>query len=253
MNERGTQLQETANAQIDELIAVFSARERGGLAPPLPRSRRARRRHRRRMRHAHGRQLPPDRRIPKRPGRQQPPPHRPIPSRSWPRRAPGRLCRREHRSSSSIPARPTIKRAGGPQRDRATRVASASMLRVTAVTPLDPYRLRVELNDGVVRDVDCAFLLHGTLGEPLRDPDYFRQVRVAGVADDRAAEWAGPSARTAARRLRAGERDRWRLSARRRVASIWRDSFRCVSAPPVRELSQARTERRWQTRTQCPR
>ena len=45
------------------------------------------------------------------------------------------------------------------------------MLRVTAVTPLDPHRLRVEFNDGVVRDVDCAFLLHGTLGEPLRDPD----------------------------------------------------------------------------------
>jgi Protein of unknown function (DUF2442) len=52
------------------------------------------------------------------------------------------------------------------------------MLRVTAVTPLDPYRLRVEFNDGVVRDVDCTFLLRGTLGEPLRDPDYFRQVRV---------------------------------------------------------------------------
>ena len=49
---------------------------------------------------------------------------------------------------------------------------------MTAVTPLDPYRLRVEFNDGVVRDVDCAFLLRGTLGKPLRDPDYFRQVRV---------------------------------------------------------------------------
>ena len=52
------------------------------------------------------------------------------------------------------------------------------MLRVTAVTPLDRYRLRVEFNDGVVRDVDCAFLLHGTLGEPLRDVEYLRQVRV---------------------------------------------------------------------------
>jgi hypothetical protein len=52
------------------------------------------------------------------------------------------------------------------------------MLRVTAVTALDPYRLRVEFNDGVVREVDCTFLLHGTLGDPLRDPDYFRQVRV---------------------------------------------------------------------------
>jgi hypothetical protein len=52
------------------------------------------------------------------------------------------------------------------------------MLRVTSVQPLDGYRLRVTFNDGVERDVDCAFLLHGTLGEPLRDPEYFRQVRV---------------------------------------------------------------------------
>jgi hypothetical protein len=52
------------------------------------------------------------------------------------------------------------------------------MLRVTAVTPLEPYHLRVEFNDGVVRDVDCTFLLRGSLGEPLRDPDYFQQVRV---------------------------------------------------------------------------
>jgi hypothetical protein len=53
-----------------------------------------------------------------------------------------------------------------------------TMLRVTSVHPLNDYRLRVAFNDGVVRDVDCAFLLRGTLGEPLRDPEYFRQVRV---------------------------------------------------------------------------
>jgi Protein of unknown function (DUF2442) len=52
------------------------------------------------------------------------------------------------------------------------------MLRVTDVKPLDGHRLRVEFNDGVVRDVDCTFLLHGTLGEPLRDPEYFGQARV---------------------------------------------------------------------------
>lgn len=52
------------------------------------------------------------------------------------------------------------------------------MLRVTSVQPLAGYRLRVAFNDGIERDVDCAFLLHGTLGEPLRDPEYFRQVRV---------------------------------------------------------------------------
>jgi hypothetical protein len=52
------------------------------------------------------------------------------------------------------------------------------MLRITSVQPLDGYHLRVAFNDGVERDVDCAFLLHGSLGEPLRDPEYFRKVRV---------------------------------------------------------------------------
>jgi uncharacterized protein DUF2442 len=53
-----------------------------------------------------------------------------------------------------------------------------TMLRVTHVVPLDDHRLRVSFNDGVVRDVDCSFLLRGTLGDALRDPRYFRQVRV---------------------------------------------------------------------------
>lgn len=53
-----------------------------------------------------------------------------------------------------------------------------SMLRVTHVEPLDDHRLRVTFNDGLVRDVECSFLFHGTLGEPLRDPDFFRQARV---------------------------------------------------------------------------
>ena len=52
------------------------------------------------------------------------------------------------------------------------------MLRVTAVTPLDPPFLRLEFSEGVVREINCEFLLRGTLGEPLKDPDYFRQVRV---------------------------------------------------------------------------
>jgi hypothetical protein len=52
------------------------------------------------------------------------------------------------------------------------------MLRVTEVEPLEDYCLRVVFNDGAVRTVDCSFLLHGTLGESLRDPDYFRRVRV---------------------------------------------------------------------------
>jgi hypothetical protein len=53
-----------------------------------------------------------------------------------------------------------------------------AMVKVTAVKPLDGYKLEIELNDRVVRAVDCSFLLHGTLGEPLKDLDYFRQVRV---------------------------------------------------------------------------
>lgn len=51
-------------------------------------------------------------------------------------------------------------------------------LSVTAVQPLDGYRLRLTFNDGAVREVDATFLLKGPLGEPLKDPAYFRQVRV---------------------------------------------------------------------------
>jgi hypothetical protein len=52
------------------------------------------------------------------------------------------------------------------------------MLRVTHVEPLDDTRLRLEFSDGVIREIDCSFLMQGTLGEPLRDPGYFRQVHV---------------------------------------------------------------------------
>ncbi|MEJ7798745.1 MAG: DUF2442 domain-containing protein [Solirubrobacteraceae bacterium] len=52
------------------------------------------------------------------------------------------------------------------------------MLRVTSVESLEGHRLRLTFNDGVVREVDCSFLLRGTLGAPLRDHDYFRRVRV---------------------------------------------------------------------------
>ena len=52
------------------------------------------------------------------------------------------------------------------------------MLRVTNVELLGGYRLRISFTDGLVRDVDCSFLLHGKLGQPLRDPDYFAQVTI---------------------------------------------------------------------------
>lgn len=77
------------------------------------------------------------------------------------------------------------------------------MLRVTEVKPLDGYRLKISFNDGVVRDVDCAFLLHGTLGEPLRDPNYFRQARVDFEA--RTVVW--PNGLDPAPELLHGERD----------------------------------------------
>jgi hypothetical protein len=53
-----------------------------------------------------------------------------------------------------------------------------AVLKITGVVPLDSHRLRVWFNDGVMREVDCSFLFHGTLGEPLRDPEYFKQARV---------------------------------------------------------------------------
>lgn len=52
------------------------------------------------------------------------------------------------------------------------------MLRVTHVEALDDSHLRLEFSDGAIREIDCSFLMHGTLGEPLRDPGYFRRVRV---------------------------------------------------------------------------
>ena len=56
------------------------------------------------------------------------------------------------------------------------------MLRVTDVEPLDRYHLRLSFSDGAVRDVDCSFLLRGSLGEPLQDLEYFHQVRVDAEA-----------------------------------------------------------------------
>ena len=52
------------------------------------------------------------------------------------------------------------------------------MLEVIKATPLDGYVLRIEFSDGVVGEVDCSFLLASGLGAELRDPAYFRQVRV---------------------------------------------------------------------------
>jgi hypothetical protein len=52
------------------------------------------------------------------------------------------------------------------------------MVAVTAVEPLADYTLRLTFDDGSERVVDLADELWGAMGEPLRDPAYFRQVRV---------------------------------------------------------------------------
>lgn len=61
------------------------------------------------------------------------------------------------------------------------------VLRVTAVGVVDDHVLRVTFNDGVVREVDMAPYMCGELGEPLRDPAFFRRVRVD--ADSRTITW----------------------------------------------------------------
>lgn len=104
--------------------------------------------------------------------------------RSWPRTGSGR--RRSSHSSRSNPWR-----------------SIGSVLRVTDAQPLDSHQLRVEFNDGSARDVDCSFLLHGTLGEPLRDLDYFRQVRV----DDEARTIVWPNGLDPAPELLHGDYD----------------------------------------------
>jgi hypothetical protein len=52
------------------------------------------------------------------------------------------------------------------------------MVAVTAVEPLADYTLRLTFDDGSARVVDLADELWGPMGEPLRDPAFFRQVRV---------------------------------------------------------------------------
>jgi hypothetical protein len=52
------------------------------------------------------------------------------------------------------------------------------MVAVTAVEPLAEYTLRLTFDDGTERVVHLADELGGPIGEPLRDPAYFWQVRV---------------------------------------------------------------------------
>ena len=56
-----------------------------------------------------------------------------------------------------------------------------TLVRVTAVEPLDGFRVRLSFTDGTRSEVDLAPYLHGPIFEPIRnDPRVFRSVRVEG-------------------------------------------------------------------------
>ena len=52
------------------------------------------------------------------------------------------------------------------------------MVAVTHAEALKNFKLRLRFDDGSERTVDLSDSLWGPMGEPLRDPDYFRRVRV---------------------------------------------------------------------------
>ena len=52
------------------------------------------------------------------------------------------------------------------------------MPRVVAVNYVRDYTLRVRFADGVEGEIDLAAELDGEIFQPLRDRDYFQQVRV---------------------------------------------------------------------------
>jgi Protein of unknown function (DUF2442) len=52
------------------------------------------------------------------------------------------------------------------------------LARITAVEPLDGFRLRLTFTDGLVHEIDLSSDLWGPMAEPLQDLAYFRQVRV---------------------------------------------------------------------------
>jgi hypothetical protein len=52
------------------------------------------------------------------------------------------------------------------------------MVAVTHAEAIDDHTLRLRFDDGVEREVDLSDAMHGPMGEPLRDPDFFRRVSV---------------------------------------------------------------------------
>ena len=60
-------------------------------------------------------------------------------------------------------------------------------LHVTGVTYLEDYKLRLEFNDGTVKDVDLKDELYGQVFEPLKDRVLLKQVYVN--PDTNTIEW----------------------------------------------------------------
>ncbi len=56
--------------------------------------------------------------------------------------------------------------------------------RLVEVVPLDRYRVHLCFRDGLAADVDLSYLIgRGPVFEPLRDPEYFRRLRVTEFGD----------------------------------------------------------------------
>ena len=51
-------------------------------------------------------------------------------------------------------------------------------LNITEVTYIREYKLRIRFNNGVVKDIDLKNELYGEIFEPLKKPEFFREVSV---------------------------------------------------------------------------
>ena len=107
-------------------------------------------------------------------------------------------------------------------------------IKKAAVVP--PYGLKLEFEDGTVRDVDLEPILHGEMFGPLRDPAFFAQVRLdpdwatvvwpndADFHPDTLYAWDEVKDDTPPRRENGRHRRRDRRRCRRlasRCASLW--------------------------------
>jgi Protein of unknown function (DUF2442) len=65
----------------------------------------------------------------------------------------------------------------------ATIVVMRSTPLLVEATPSEDYSVHVHFEDGLIADVDLSYLLgYGGVFEPLRDLEYFRQLRADGEA-----------------------------------------------------------------------